>query len=218
MRPVIGSPPLICTNSGRIAGRRHILCGSSRWIAIPQIDGELLPHFYRLFHLSMCLHKFVTLFTSSVPVRKFCIEQMFVSVRMQFHSHADTASETFRQGYAIPNLECCKCATMIFHCANALVVLRICAPQREHWSPGSLLDLITTAVNLNRKLVYLSSTRKSKFFKDTCRRKHSFIFPMSEQERMFSAKRQLQTTKWKNTKTYCKTWRSSKPDLTISKS
>jgi len=32
----------------------------------------------------MCLHKFVKLVTSSGPVRKFSIEQMFVLVRMQF--------------------------------------------------------------------------------------------------------------------------------------
>ena len=38
----------------------------------------------------MCLHKFVKLVTSSVPVTPFCIEQMFVSVRMQFHNHVDT--------------------------------------------------------------------------------------------------------------------------------
>jgi len=52
----------------------------------------------------MCLHKFVKSVTSGVPVRKFYIEQMFVSVRMQFHNHVDcrhTASETFRQGYAM---------------------------------------------------------------------------------------------------------------------
>jgi len=54
---------------------------------------------------------------------------MFDSVRMQFHNHVDTkTSETFPQGYAISNLECCKCARMRFHCANALVVLRIWAP------------------------------------------------------------------------------------------
>jgi len=47
---------------------------------------------------------------------------------------------------------------MRFYCANVLVVLRICAPQREHsCSPGSLCDLITTTVNLNGKLGYLSS-------------------------------------------------------------
>jgi len=38
----------------------------------------------------MCLHKFVKLVTSSVPVRKFYIDQMFVSVRMQCHNHVDT--------------------------------------------------------------------------------------------------------------------------------
>jgi len=38
------------------------------------------------------------------PVRTFYIEQMFVSVRMQFHNHGDcrhTTSETFRQGCAM---------------------------------------------------------------------------------------------------------------------
>jgi len=82
----------------------------------------------------MCLHKFVKLVTSSVPVRKFYIEQMFVSVRMQFHNHVDTqpvkrCESAIRYAilYTISNLEHCKCATMIFHCANALVVLRICA-------------------------------------------------------------------------------------------
>jgi len=38
----------------------------------------------------MCLHKFVKLVTSGVPVRKFYIEQMFVLVHMQFHNHVDT--------------------------------------------------------------------------------------------------------------------------------
>jgi len=37
----------------------------------------------------MCLHKFVKLVTSSVRVRKFSIEKMFVLVRMQFHNHVD---------------------------------------------------------------------------------------------------------------------------------
>jgi len=50
----------------------------------------------------------------------------------------------------------------------------------QHWSPGSLRDLITTTVNLNRKLVYLSSQKKLKFLKGTYRQMHSFIFPMSE--------------------------------------
>jgi len=49
-----------------------------------------VPHIERLFHLSVCLHKFVKSVTSSVPVRTFSIEQMFVSVRMQFHNHVDT--------------------------------------------------------------------------------------------------------------------------------
>jgi len=36
------SSPLVYTNGGRTEARRHILCGSSRWIAIYQIDRELL--------------------------------------------------------------------------------------------------------------------------------------------------------------------------------
>ena len=38
----------------------------------------------------MCLHKFVKLVTSSVPVSKFYIQQMIVSVRMQFHNYVAT--------------------------------------------------------------------------------------------------------------------------------
>ena len=38
----------------------------------------------------MFLHKFVKLVTSSFPVRKLYILQMFALVRMQFHNHVDT--------------------------------------------------------------------------------------------------------------------------------
>jgi len=40
--------------------------------------------------IKMCLHKLVKLITNNVPVRKFYIELMFVSVRVQFHNHVDT--------------------------------------------------------------------------------------------------------------------------------
>jgi len=88
---------------------------------------------------------------------------MFVLVRMQFHNHVDTQpvkrfERAMRYIYTISNWECCKCARTRFHSANALVVLRICAPSREHWSPGSLRDLITTTMNLNRKLGSLLRT------------------------------------------------------------
>jgi len=46
---------------------------------------------------------------------------------------------------------------------------------------------------------------KDYIFKDTYFQKHSVIFPMSEWEPACFAKRHLQTTKWKNTKIYCKT-------------
>jgi len=35
------------------------------------------------------------------PSEKISIEQIFVLVRMQFHNHADTTSETLRKGYAM---------------------------------------------------------------------------------------------------------------------
>jgi len=38
----------------------------------------------------VCLHKFMKLVTSSVIVRRFYIEQVFVLVRIQFHNHAYT--------------------------------------------------------------------------------------------------------------------------------
>jgi len=102
------------------------------------------------------------------PVRKFYIEQTYVSVRMQFHNYVDTQlTKRFERAmrvYTISNLECCKCTRMKLHCANALLVLRSCAPQREHWSPGSLRDLIATTVNLNCKLGCLSSQKKIKIF------------------------------------------------------
>jgi len=97
----------------------------------------------------------VKLVTSSVIVRRFYIEQVFVSVRMQFHNDVYTqpVNRFYRAMrctvYTISNLECCKCARMRFHCTNALVVLRSCALYREHWSPGSLRDLIKMTLNLN---------------------------------------------------------------------
>jgi len=63
---------------------------------------------------------------------------------------------------------------------------------------------LTMTVNLNRKLGYKVPRRKLKFFKDTYCQQHSVILLMSEWERMFFAKRQLQNTNWKNTKINCK--------------
>ena len=59
---------------------------------------------------------------------------MFLLVRMRFRIYVDTQPvKCFRRhkGYAIymriSNFECCKCARMRLHCANALAVPRICA-------------------------------------------------------------------------------------------
>ena len=68
---------------------------------------------------------------SQCSLRKFYTEQMFVLVRIQFHNHVDTQSvKRFKRckGYGVSNPESCKCARIRFHCANALVVLRSCAP------------------------------------------------------------------------------------------
>jgi len=51
----------------------------------------------------------------------------------------------------------------------------------------------------------LKLPEENQIFSKTYCQKHSVIFPMSELARMLFAKRQLQTTKWKNTKINCKT-------------
>jgi len=68
-------------------------------------------------------------------LRKFCTEQMFLLVGMQLRNHVDVTQTVKRfkhyksyAMYTMLNLECCMCARMRFHCANGLVVLRICAP------------------------------------------------------------------------------------------
>jgi len=118
------------------------------------------------------LKPLVTPLSAVFPVRKFYIEQMFVSVRMRFHNHVywrHTTSETFRQGYSM-YIRC-----QIWNVASAQEwdftaqmlwwFFAIAHLQKEQsWSPGSLRDLITTTVNLNRKLGSLSSQKKIKIF------------------------------------------------------
>jgi len=70
------------------------------------------------------------------PLRKFYTERMFVLVRMQLRNHVDARAEKAFKAlkwelYTILNLQCCKCVKMRFLCANRLVVLRICLPERE---------------------------------------------------------------------------------------
>jgi len=50
------------------------------------------------------------------------------------------------------NLECCKCAKMKFHCANDLMVLRICAPLKEHWSQCIFLKVNLMLVRYGQNL------------------------------------------------------------------
>ena len=100
---------------------------------------------------------------------------------------------------------------MKFHCTNAPVVLRICAPKCSGGSAdlrtleGTLVTRDSAWFDNNdsepkSKLRYMSSQKKIEIFKDTYHRKHSFIFPMSEWVGLFVAKRLLQTTKWRNPK------------------
>ena len=56
-------------------------------------------------------------------------------------------------------------------------------------------------MNLTLKLCYVSFQSKCKIY---CQ-KYFVILPMSEWEQTLFAKRQLQTTKWNNTKIHCKT-------------
>jgi len=62
---------------------------------------------------------------------------MFALASMQLHNRVDAQPTKRWKGYAvytILNLECCKCARMILHCANIPVLLRSCPPGREHRS------------------------------------------------------------------------------------
>jgi len=57
---------------------------------------------------------------------------MFVSVRKPCGHTTNKAFQTFQVLWyihcTIINFGCCWCARMRFHCANGLLVLRICAP------------------------------------------------------------------------------------------
>jgi len=138
---------------------------------------------------------------------------MFVLVRMQFHkTYRHTTGETFRQGsamyirYQILNVASAQewdfTAQMLWwFCAVAHL-------KREQRSPGSLPGLITMTVNLNRKLGYLSSHKKIKIFQRQILSKafcHFLNVRLQTNIQVFFAKAQLQTTKWNNTKIYCKT-------------
>jgi len=83
----------------------------------------------------MCLHKFVKFVTSSVTVRKFYIEQMFVLVRMHFHNHVDTQpakrfERDMRYIYDIKfgMLQVRKNEISLRKCSGGSAHLRSCAP------------------------------------------------------------------------------------------
>jgi len=90
---------------------------------------------------SQNMHKAKWASTSAFPLRKFCTEKIFVLERMQLRKRRHTASEAFKQCniYTILNFECFKCARMIFHCVDGLVVLRSCTPQRDQRSTYSII-------------------------------------------------------------------------------
>jgi len=108
---------------------------------------------------------------------------MFVLVRMQFHNHVDihdTTSETFRKGYAMYT----RYKFGMLQVRKNDISLRKCSDSCAHLSnleetlvTGILYNSITMTVNLNRKLDYLSSQKKIKFFQRHISSKAFFHFP-----------------------------------------
>jgi len=94
------------------------------------------------------------------PVRSFYIEQMFVSVRMQFHKHADTQpvkrfDRTMRYICDIKfgMLQVRKNEISLHKCSGGSAQLR--SLEGALVTAGDRRDLIATTVNLNRKLGYI---------------------------------------------------------------
>ena len=86
----------------------------------------------------MCLHKLVKLITNNVPVRKFYIELMFVSVRVQFHNHVDTqpVKRFDRAMWCIYDikfgmLQVGKNEISLRKCSGSSLHLRSCAPSKD---------------------------------------------------------------------------------------
>ena len=106
---------------------------------------------------------------------------MFVSVRMQFHNHVDTqpVKRFERAMQNIYDIRFCmlqvrKNEISLRKCSVGSAQLR--TPE-GHWSPGSLGDLVTTTLNLNRKLVYLRPQKKIEIFERHMSSKAFFYFP-----------------------------------------
>jgi len=106
---------------------------------------------------------------------------MFVSVRMQFHNHVDT-QQVKRFERAMRCIYDIKSGML--QVRENEISLRRCSGSSAHLRSleGTLVtrDLITTTVNLNCKLDYLSSQKKIKICQRHVSLKASFIFPMTE--------------------------------------
>ena len=90
----------------------------------------------------MCLHKFVKSVTSSVIVG-FYIEQVFASVRIQFHNHVDTQPvihfwRAMRCIYDIKSgmLQVRKYEISLRKCSGGSAQLCSCEPQRDTGHQG----------------------------------------------------------------------------------
>jgi len=70
-----GYGPAPAINGGQTSARRHVLCGSSSWIAVFQIDSELSPHMWCLFHLSTYLHEFGRLQLVATDITRFVVRR-----------------------------------------------------------------------------------------------------------------------------------------------
>jgi len=106
----------------------------------------------------------VNLVTSSVPSKKIlhwanaCFSVHAISQPCR-HNQWNT-SKGLCDVYTISNLDCCKCTRMRFHCANALLLLRSCAPYREHWSQA-VMKFICFKQNTQTKKIYSFQTKKN---------------------------------------------------------
>jgi len=74
-----------------------------------------------------------SLWKSYITLSKcFCTARTVAQPCTHFNNEAFQALKGVCGIHTILNLECCKCARIRFHCANGLVVLRVCSPKREH--------------------------------------------------------------------------------------
>jgi len=153
------------------------------------------------------------------PVRKFYIEQMFALVGMQFHNYVETQRWNVSKGlcdvYTTGNFECCKCARVRFNCANGLAV-----PCRECWSvvtkESARFDNNDSEPKWQARQLFL---KKIKIFQRHMLSKAFCHFPDVRRRTNIFGEEAIADHKVEEYKDKLQDyWRSSKQNLTISKS